>query len=902
MLNKDITFSLDSYDKKKFKHEVYDHKDVFYSREYIYNFKFTVNIDKNEMPINHLIIYRNGEPYNNCKIIQVGNKSYEVKDDVWIRYGNTCYGVDVVLEGGKTYHNYFYLKILQSYQPNDIRFISFATYGLHENYSMLDVIANIQTKYQIDRVLLYEHICPLTEIDEKSRIYKISETNERYDSKEIKWNYLGKMDLVNHQYRFRYMLFDTSLTENRTVLYKAVVVTTNEVRRSAIMSTIIKPNTMSVNIFTYMNTETKERYDIYGGCVGRIDAKIDEYDNPEYNGKIFQLLIDKRDDEQNYLKLLVGDDYKFEADNYHIEYKRKKFNRVQTNRDPNIFEIYGDGLATKVINEERDLYRRDNCRFLVTLYCGEDTFVSFKITPLNDNNLAVNTNKTENNIVKYSYNGESKIMDKQYLDKTVDVNAIQGYYTYNRKTENLIFTDIDTKEQHITIIPDKPKELLFQEFDYITYNDKYFFFVNLDNKGIHITRYDGVNIDKIEYFTEIIKSSLDWIKSQQILSFDKNNNLNLKFISSNGSNFLKKIVVENNDLSVIDYSDMLVNVFNDIRKQMLNYVDNLNSVTVGKVEYIIKASNVYDTLEHKFEDMGYTDFNLKFTTQYFTYQIKFPIDVKFLNKTTNVYVHFQTSMTVTCREDVIFYETNYSLGNPRFDIDIDSINLTYHYIDNGKNLIPQIGYEKLNQKYFLKFSQPVNTYTKEDYAIFKRCDIYNGGVSLYKINPEDVYGNGTKEKTFRYSDLCRLRIFMLNYKEYMIMRFMGDKCIMTVVNVELKEQISQETITTDMYFDSLFYFTKEQLVSLDDLLSSAYLYDSVKRKMYICALSDCYVLAVGGTYDTSFHNMEKSTSLSGIPLDNMKTYLSEYEFSYPLNIKNRNHYLNDIVFSEGVYS
>ena len=134
------------------------------------------------------------------------------------------------------------------------------------------------------------------------------------------------------------------------------------------------------------------------------------------------------------------------------------------------------------------------------------------------------------------------------------------------------------------------------------------------------------------------------------------------------------------------------------------------------------------------------------------------------------------------------------------------------------------------------------------------------------------------------------------------MRFMGDKCIMTVVNVELKEQISQETITTDMYFDSLFYFTKEQLVSLDDLLSSAYLYDSVKRKMYICALSDCYVLSVGGTYDTSFHNMEKSTSLSGIPLDNMKTYLSEYEFSYPLNIKNRNHYLNDIVFSEGVYS
>ena len=112
MLNKDITFSLDSYDKKKFKHEVYDHKDVFYSREYIHNFKFTVNIDKNEMPINHLIIYRNGEPYNNCKIIQVGNKSYEVKDDVWIRYGNTCYGVDVVLEGGKTYHNYFYLKIL----------------------------------------------------------------------------------------------------------------------------------------------------------------------------------------------------------------------------------------------------------------------------------------------------------------------------------------------------------------------------------------------------------------------------------------------------------------------------------------------------------------------------------------------------------------------------------------------------------------------------------------------------------------------------------------------------------------------------------------------------------------------------------------------------------------------
>ena len=44
--------------------------------------------------------------------------------------------------------------------------------------------------------------------------------------------------------------------------------------------------------------------------------------------------------------------------------------------------------------------------------------------------------------------------------------------------------------------------------------------------------------------------------------------------------------------------------------------------------------------------------------------------------------------------------------------------------------------------------------------------------------------------------------------------------------------------------------------------------------------------------------MKNITSISGIPNDNRYGYMAKYSYQYPLNIKNRNTYMNDMVINE----
>ena len=126
---------------------------------------------------------------------------------------------------------------------------------------------------------------------------------------------------------------------------------------------------------------------------------------------------------------------------------------------------------------------------------------------------------------------------------------------------------------------------------------------------------------------------------------------------------------------------------------------------------------------------------------------------------------------------------------------------------------------------------------------------------------------------------------------------MNGKLIRTTVNVLLKKQIGQEIIDTDVYYNDLYTYSQKQLQSFDMLLSKAYLYDTVERDMYIFSISDFDKLYCGG-YDNVYHQMQSITSLSGIVNDDRKGYAFKYSYQYPLNIKNRNLYLNDMVINE----
>lgn len=907
MINRDIVFS---FADNKYEHILEDTKDVFFAREYIYNFAFNFTVNHLESPINHIIIYKNGEVYNDYKINQRSSTKYEIKDDNWLGFGNYNYAVELILEGGKIFKNDFYFKIVYSNVEDKIKIRSFSTYGLHENYSYLDIILNLETEYQIDKVLLYNHIAPLTEIDEHSRISEESDYNNHYDTRDIKWSYLGQMEIKDHQYYYTHFSFDTTLKETRTVLYKAVIITTNGITKPIILSTLIYPNSLSLNTISYLHEDTDKEYGIYGGIVGVINNTIDDTSkdivNPEYDGKVFEMVIDKREKYNGFVEIKIGD-YLFHAEKFSTQYLRKKYKKHATNKDPNKFEFIGKGIITKVIDKDRKIIHKDTCSFNILLSCGDDIFTSFVITPQHDNSLALSTSKTGNKIVKYSKNKINIEFDSTYVDNTVDENALDGYFTLNKKNYDLNFIPVGTSLASSTItVPKKVKlpitesQEKYFDCDYITYNDKYFFFVNFDEFGVHIIQYDGINYDKYDFNVRLTQNTINYVKEHDICCFDKKDNLLIKFINFDGRNIFQKVIIENYELTVINCNDMITNIYGELKSKLMSYIQNLPTITKDGVEYELKYNNTtssYKTKDYYYKDMGYTDYNLKFSAQMFFYKITIPVIVKFQNKTTNVNIKFNANIDVTCREDFLIYDDNISEGNPRYDIDIENINLNYHYIGDGWNLIPQIGYESLNNKYFIKVSKPFKTKNIDDYAIFRNCNIYYGGINLYSAKPQDFYGNDDTREHFVYKDLCRARIYEMDENTYVILNWLKGKLIKTTINIILKKQIGQEIIETDIHFNDIYSYAQQQLTSFSVLLSKSYLYDTIERDMYVFSISDFNKLYYGG-YDNVYHEMKNITSISGIPNDNRYGYMAKYSYQYPLNIKNRNTYMNDMVINE----
>lgn len=889
MVNRDIVFELDT----SFQHDVYCTKDVFYTREYLYNFSFKCHINNNENPINSVTVYKNGEVYTDCKIFQNGDNDYEIKDNRWIKFGNNNYAVEVVLEGGKVYKNDFYLKVLSGYTKDDIKIESFATYGLHENYSNLDIILKANTSHTIDRVALYYHIIPLTQINEKSYISEQSKNNEKYDSKDLKWSFLGYMSAKNKQYTFRHLLFDTTMKDvERTVLYKAVIVTTNELHKEVVMSTIIKPNSMSLNTISYLQTDKQKNYDIFGGIVGKINSPISSEQtvlNPEYNGKMFELVIDKRGN-RSYLTIEIDGRYRFEAENIHIDYMRRLFNKNQTNKDPNWFQIYGEGISTLTVDKTKNIYKKDNCRFTMILWCGDDTSVEFNLTPLNDSSLAVRTDKTVNDTIRYSSDGNTILFDSSVKDKTVDVNKKTGFFIYNNDID-IIFVESESKKE--TRLPIQESLDYIKNCDYRIYNQDNFYYISYDEYGIHIVKYDGINYNKIDYATQITDKTLEYLKNNNVVCFDNSDNLLIRFINSDETNVLTKIVLERNELNVYDCSDMVTDIFNEIRKDILSYVDNLEYITDGNLNYYITREDGYDVVERKFNSMGYDVFNFGLSLQMFTFEIKLPISVMFKNPKTNTSTTFRTYINVKCEDDIQIFNTNYACGNKRFSYTINDDNLKVSYKDKMKNVVIKSAYERLNKRYFLKFHKMFSSTSSNDFGVFKDLYLYRNSYSMYKINPYDVYGE--EREYFVYKDLSNVRVIQIEHNIIELLNYRNGELIVTGVNLELKKRIYQYKYKTNIMFEEYCSYTNDQLKTFETLLSKTYLFTTTPRTMYIFAINDYNTLSVSGI-DTRLHKLSLIPSISGTPDKVRNSYMLRYVYDFPLNIKNRNTYLRDLSF------
>jgi hypothetical protein len=96
-----------------------------------------------------------------------------------------------------------------------------------------------------------------------------------------------------------------------------------------------------------------------------------------------------------------------------------------------------------------------------------------------------------------------------------------------------------------------------------------------------------------------------------------------------------------------------------------------------------------------------------------------------------------------------------------------------------------------------------------------------------------------------------------------------------------------------MIFDSLYAYTDAQLGSFENLLSNSYKYDGVNRTMSILSTSDYPQLYVGGINKKKTKMIEIG-NINGEYDKEAHGFILEYNYNYPLNLKNRSNYLLDL--------
>ena len=207
--------------------------------------------------------------------------------------------------------------------------------------------------------------------------------------------------------------------------------------------------------------------------------------------------------------------------------------------------------------------------------------------------------------------------------------------------------------------------------------------------------------------------------------------------------------------------------------------------------------------------------------------------------------------------------------------------------------------ELMNDRYYLKFEKSMSSKNKDDYGIYRICNIYNKTILLYKLSTEDVYGAGTTNKEFRYSDLCHAKIVSIDYKTAYILNYYNDELIVSKLDLANLKRISQYKFKTNMIFDALYEYTDEQLLNFESLLSNSYKYDSVARTMNILSTSDYPQLYIGGI-DKRKVKMKEIGSINGEIDKDAHGFMLEYNYNYPLNLKNRSTYLLDISINKTI--
>ena len=826
MNNSDITFILSN--------DYENNGNVFSKREYIYDFSFKIYINTLDA-IKNVEIYKNGEPYEHVIVNNTDTNTYFVRDLEIINKGNYHYGVKVTMNDNSVFKNGFYLKIQNNYIPNDIKIVHFSTQGLHENYNYLNILLKIETEYNIHSIKLFR----------------------KFVNK--KWEYLGEMLQSIYGYAFKDMPFDVSMNEDTNVLYKVSILTSNGLKKEATIEVPITTNTFSLNSITYSGNTTTKNYNLRGGIVGHIIAKLTEYHND-----IFELILDTT--ENKFLSIeLKEKNYKFYAEKYKIVLP-DNFISAQTNAYPNKFEISGVGVISKLINPITNEIKHDVASFNLLLVCGNDIYTSFNIVPENDSELALSTEKTYNNVVRF----KDMFLNatEEYEDKTVSNVKYPGFLLYRnnlqyfKQTNDLLTVPVDLSMIHS----------LFESCDFVTYNQYNFYFITFTNQGINVVSFDGINYDTFTFKLDIYEPTLSYVKSNVCFRFDSLGQLEFNFINYDLTKNFEIISIKDNNLKLTSLNSHISEIFNYLRTMLLN---ELNEPYKLDENTTISFNRNYLLKEQLFESMNFDNF----VQEFFMYQFKVAISTSTIINDETVDCALYVNCTVNMTKDAYSIEKidmNYEIGDTKTN-------------NKAYNQKPMNIMEQLNENYFIKLSNSLKTLDIDDYGKYTSCELYKQTGLIYRFQLDDFL----LENSFSYKDVARMRVVELSSDIHFVFIIKDDKIICDEIRTSTAQRLNQYIFDSKIICQYLYQLNDEQLEKFSNILSIAKQNEFVDRTMYFYSLSNYNNLFVHESNTSSFP-MEKIIPINTCVDTDINSFTCSYNTQYPLNIKNRNSFLQEM--------
>ena len=831
-------------------HTKKDVTETYISEKIVTDFYFFVTVPSEFGSIKDIEILKNGIEYKDISKERLSKSEYCFREPEPIGIYNTGYTVKVILNNGNSASKTFCVKVRHKNDDNSIKINSLSSYGLHENFSILKIIADISSGYDIYKVKLY---C-------KETFHK-------------KYKYIGtlqKRSGDNDIYETEYPIFDSTLTEKRHTVFKIKVYNIFGEIKEKTLETVLEPSKLSLN-----NVNISDR-SIEGGITFRLKNKLSEFNN-----KIFSIILSNS--KANTFIKIMSDNYEFFADNMIIEYP-ESYNSLSTDVMPNIYKIKAKG---NILYTEGEKQCSDRGMAEVNFFIGTNIYCNFYIWADNYEELSLNTDKTRNSVITAETDEGLKIYDSVYMEDSEedDEPPVTGFLTQG---ESLNYYDVynDVNYNVNTI-----RSSDYLDADHIAYNNEHIYYINYYSDGIDIVQSDGFNFIDYKAEVNLPNETLNNLKHNRHVRFNSDNDLIIDFFNYNGRTTLQRVNITNRVLETVDYAENLQMAYNELAERMIGHINSLGNIEINGKIYLIEANSSFDYFNGTFTNFGYENIIQKFIVLQLKADIKIPVVLKKYNTSANTWDETTITVNAKCIGMTQFTDTSYDVESCCFYFNgmVDNKRFDYEY--ETKNINPKNIMELSSKRYYIKFENSVSSTLLENYGSFRTCDLYNKSVKLCPV-PKTVL-DFTDRKYYFYSDFSRLYIIMYDYLHVIFLNYVDDNVYMTLYNINSNDIVWQKQIKSNIIFNDLMLLPRTNFETLEYIFNGISSFEKYRRIMKIYTSADKGKDILHVSYDSKTETMEKITDISYSSEDSNSFYY-EYPIEYDINIKNLNKYLSTV--------